>query len=352
MMTYRATWFLFIALTVLSGCAQTNPIYFTKATSTDTTDVLMMPYFTKVDSRIAISIALPKDKDGKVVNTSPPIITVAAINLPKERRYLYFHNDMWFNNTVDFQANSTGNPTKSDTSSVQQVIPMLTALGQAASQIMAMAGKAIIPAPLMQVEKNKLTKFKEECDTAFSEVVKAPHPFYHEIHVSEGMEKDRTDANADLNSLVTETGVNLAVEIDQDEKSPVVAADAAFEGYILHEPSSIIVSLVCIDKKDNTVKLYLGTSPLIPVYRDRIKVNPQRAFWNNPTDTITSDNGIITGHKYTNQSPAKTFVDLITAPVKALLPSMTNTTTTTVVSVPGKPDQTSSTSTQTAAPPK
>ena len=357
-MTYRATWFMFITLMVLNGCA-TNPIYLTKAKPTESMDVFMMPYYTKVDSRVAISIASLKDKDGKVVNNTLPIITVGAINQPKDKRYLYFHDDMWFNNSAEFHTNNIGYPTKSDTSSVQQVIPMLTALGQAAGQIMALGGKAMMPTGLKETEvetQNNFNKLKANCDKAFSEVVAAPLPFYSEIRVSDvsEMNKDLMGANLVLNSLIktTERGLKFKIKIDPEGEGRADAIPKAvpFEGYVLYEQSSITASLVCED--DSQIQLYLGTSPLIPVYRDRLQLNPQRAFWKNPTDTITSDNGIITGHKYTNQSPAKTFVDLITAPVRALLPSTTNTTTTSVVTVPGKPDQTTSTTQQQTGPPK
>jgi hypothetical protein len=69
----------------------------------------------------------------------------------------------------------------------------------------------------------------------------------------------------------------------------------------------------------------------------------QRDFLTNPQDTYTFSAGIITGHKYAGQSPVKTVVDTLTAPVRALMPSVQVTQTTQVQTGGGKPDQTTTT---------
>jgi hypothetical protein len=68
----------------------------------------------------------------------------------------------------------------------------------------------------------------------------------------------------------------------------------------------------------------------------------------NPQETLTFSGGIITGHKYTSQSQAKTIVDTITAPVQAILPSISVQQSTQVKTGSSNSGQTT-TSTQTTS---
>jgi hypothetical protein len=49
-------------------------------------------------------------------------------------------------------------------------------------------------------------------------------------------------------------------------------------------------------------------------------LDPQRDFSTNRQDTLTFNADVVTAHKYTNQSSAKTVVDTITALIRALIP--------------------------------
>jgi hypothetical protein len=88
---------------------------------------------------------------------------------------------------------------------------------------------------------------------------------------------------------------------------------------------------------------YLAPPTVLNLYNESHILNPQRDFLTNPQDTYTFSAGIITGHKYAGQSPVKTVVDTLTAPVRALMPSVQVTQTTQVQTGGGKPDQTTTT---------
>jgi hypothetical protein len=100
------------------------------------------------------------------------------------------------------------------------------------------------------------------------------------------------------------------------------------------------------DKGLNAQLVALSAPTVTSLYTERHVLDPQRDFFSNPQDTFTFNAGIITGHKYANQSPAKTIVDTITGPIRSIMPSVT-VTQSVAVSPTGK---TTTTSTQTAPP--
>jgi len=106
------------------------------------------------------------------------------------------------------------------------------------------------------------------------------------------------------------------------------------------------------DDKGLTPKPVVLSAPtVVSLYTERHVLDPQRDFLTNPQDTFSFSAGIITGHKYTDQSPAKTIVDTLTGPIRALMPSVQVTQTTQVQTAGGKVTQTTnSTATQTGPP--
>jgi hypothetical protein len=95
-----------------------------------------------------------------------------------------------------------------------------------------------------------------------------------------------------------------------------------------------------------TSSFLLSPQTVVNLYTESHFLNPQRDFFTNPHDTFTFTAGMITGHKFTGQSAAKTLVDTITQPIRSLMPSVT-VTQTVAVSPTGK---TTTTATQTAPP--
>jgi hypothetical protein len=92
--------------------------------------------------------------------------------------------------------------------------------------------------------------------------------------------------------------------------------------------------------------LLLNAPTVVNLYTESHFMDPQRDFFTNPHDSITFTNGLITGHKFTGQSAAKTVIDTITAPIRSIMPSVT-VTQSVAVSPTGK---TTTTSTQTGPP--
>lgn len=90
----------------------------------------------------------------------------------------------------------------------------------------------------------------------------------------------------------------------------------------------------------------LSPPTVVNVYTESHFLDPKRDFFTNPHDTFTFTAGLITGHKFTGQSAAKTIVDTITMPIRSMMPSVT-VTQSVAVSPTGK---TTTTSTQTGPP--
>lgn len=118
----------------------------------------------------------------------------------------------------------------------------------------------------------------------------------------------------------------------------VTLKDGAHYGLVAFYPVPSVATLNC---RVGRRKFFELTPPqVINIYTESHLVDPQRDFFSNPQDTFTFSSGFVTGHKYAAQSPAKTIVDTVTAPVRALMPSVTITTNTQVQTGGGKPNQT------------
>jgi hypothetical protein len=126
-------------------------------------------------------------------------------------------------------------------------------------------------------------------------------------------------------------------------------SDNPIPGFVAYEPTPLVVTPVC---SGGGGALELGLPQILSVYKVRHIEKPLRNFWTSPQDTYSITDGIIVGHKYTDQSGAKAIVDLITAPVRAMIPSTTVTTQTQVQTGGGKPDQTTTSTSKQVAPPK
>lgn len=200
-----------------------------------------------------------------------------------------------------------------------------------------------------------MTPTLQKCRDAFDKVVNQKAFFYGEMRVNRNGRIDTTDINTLLQEGTSDTDYKLSIHAEDYEELDGgqlqrVPSDEPLPGFIVHEPSSVRISLDCVKNK---IRIMSFASPqIVPIYRIRNVANPQRNFWTNPQNTYTITDGIITAHKFSDQSPAKTLIDLITSPIRAFLPIATTTTTTSVQTGGGKPDQTTSTSATQIAPPK
>jgi len=134
------------------------------------------------------------------------------------------------------------------------------------------------------------------------------------------------------------------------------AKATARSGFVAFFPVSATATTECLilrhvadlpkGRRDLPATVLLSAPTVVNLYTESHLLDPQRDFFTNPHDTFTFTAGLITGHKFTGQSAAKTVVDTITSPIRALMPSVT-VTQSVAVSPTGK---TTTTSTQTAPP--
>ncbi|HXZ02969.1 MAG TPA: hypothetical protein VEI03_23475 [Stellaceae bacterium] len=360
----------------LAGCAG-SPLYHTSKTYAPSAgeSVYLMPYYTKVETELTVaitevqksntdqsaggSVKPPKTPPPKTPTDAQPesakptlsqfSITLGTVNIPSDKRYLYFNNSGWYNSAVEFDTSLNGLPSKSDTSSTQQLTSLLTELAQTAGQALG-GGLKFLKEPIPSTPPAlSLADLRKAC----AQMLKAIAPSYAVI-----ASFDRAGAMDIAPPQAVTVGSNpvditLAVVLDGDgalpakELSPIGEGD--IDGFVAYEPTPLLAHPVC---KGGGNSIDLGLPQILSVYKVRHVEKPLRNFWTSPQDTYSITDGIIVGHKYTDQSAAKTLVDLITAPARAAIPSTSVTTQTQLQTGGGKPDQTTNTTITQVSPPK
>jgi hypothetical protein len=316
----------YLAPLVLTGCSES--LYLTTL-SPEIPDghVFLAPYFAEVSTKLALSVTGTDTKDLTV--------KITPITIPKSRAYLYLKPNAFFNDTADIGVSADGFLSSSDTTSQQQVSDIIGNLAKLAAK----AGTLPFGPEFAEVRKKRLgPSTRQQC---FDELIALSRngAYYDSFDVSE----------ADGRPIGTRgSNIRLALEIP-----PVINSAAPTEvgygkpGFVAFYPVPAVATVIC--KRDGEpIKLTQPMQLNLPI--DSHFLDPKRDFLTNPTDKFTFSGGIITGHKYSAQSPVKTVVDLVAAPVHTLVPSTNVTTKTEVVSVPGKPDQVTRTTDTTTGP--
>ena len=281
----------------------------------------------------------------------PPALTISVKPVGVSRGFLYYTKNPFFSDTANVSISSDGLLSNSDSSSTQQITAILTELAQTAAAV------APVPAPKFayshhyrKAHKKGVKHEDHEKELAnrrhcASVITNLPSPWIKRYFVQ------RSERNSYPIYRDNSTSISLRLEVPpvtSDER--VTFQDGAHYGLVAFYPVPAIVTLACQVGGGEGI---LFTPPdTINVYTESHLLDPQRDFLSDPQDTYTFSSGIITGHKYTAQSPAKTIVDTVTAPVRALMPSVSVTTNTQVTTGGGKPDQTTTTTGSTVAPPK
>jgi hypothetical protein len=232
--------------------------------------VFIAPYFAELKTHVTVSIsqgAYNKELGGY----GPPVLTISVIPVPVSRGFLYLTKNPFFSDAANVSVSSEGLLSSSDSSSAQQITAILTELAQTAA--------VFLPAELeLRPETKEKAASKPSQD-----------------------QDDRKRCMEMIKNLVT---------------------DMAF--LVAFYPVPSVATLNC---RVGRRKLFELTPPqVINLYTESHLVDPQRDFFSNPQDSFTFSSGFVTGHKYAAQSPAKTIVDTVTAPVRALMPSVTITT--------------------------
>ena len=257
-----------ITLAMLVGLGGCGSIYVTRYERTND-DIFMMSYNTKVESTVYLSIPaqLVADSNGKLT-VAAPVITIGVVNYPSDKRYLYFRNSAWFNSAAEFGTTSYGLPSKSDTSSTQQVTAIFNALGQTASQIVGAIAEGGSAGLLQQLEQgtaeDRPSPLGTRCFKAFTKVVSKKgdsqpvdySPFYAEVSIvsARRVDGDLEQLNKRLNELADSGSENIELKLelsniefsdDVSELQEAAKTSREFSGFVAYEPSPVMVKLGC-----------------------------------------------------------------------------------------------------------
>jgi hypothetical protein len=250
---------------------------------------------------------------------------------------------MFFNDNINVVVGSDGMLSGSDSSSPQQITAILTELAQTAAPFL--TGGLLVA---QQLPNNNARK---TCYKAISSFVKST-PYYSAAVAPAGridwpipiegdfLQEEKVALHLKIIPFMRSTG-----QVNFGKSHPGLVA-------FFPVPASAEVSCVVTPTSGAPVQILLSAPTTVNLYTESHFLDPQRDFLTNPQDAFTFNAGFITGHKYTGTSSAMTIVDTITAPIRALVPSVSVQQTTSVVTGGGKPDQTTTTTQTTTAPSK
>jgi hypothetical protein len=321
---------------LLAGCAES--VYRTTPEPLADTDyVFIAPYFAEVQTKIVVSIAQgAPSKDGSTP-AGPPILTIGVLPVPKSRAYLYMSKNALYNNSVNVSVGSDGLLSNLDSSSIQQVTAILTELAQTAAPFVG-APERVAPPPnpdqiCLQGIRNLIANLP-----------------YYKVIPDIGQKSNSFPLTGVADGKGNTASLSLNLDIPQVVSTgPATVGSEGHVGLMAFYPVPASASINCV-ASGTSVPL---TPPLnVSLYLESHFVDPKRAFLNAPQDTFTFNEGFITGHKYSDQSSVKTLVDTVTAPVRAIIPSVSVTTQVQVQTGGGKPDQTTNTTTTAVGPSK
>lgn len=290
--------------------------------------------------------------------------------LPYGRAYLYLRRNALFSDSINVSVDGNGMMAGSDSSSIQQITAILTELAQTA--------ETLIPNPRILGETEKKSgptplpaqSPRQICYNAISNLLK-PGPFYADLgfpyiqhnkglsgvqwswlsteKLENGVElvltlTTLTDSLGGIDLFSAAEGAITGIDKKKNKKTIHV-----HNGLVAFFPVPAAARIYCVVGADH---LLLNAPTVVNMYARSQYLDPQRDFLTGPQDSLTFSAGFIVGHKYSDQSSAKTVVDAVTAPVRALFPSVSVQQTTQVQTGGGKSDQTTTTTQRTTGPPK
>jgi hypothetical protein len=316
---------ILIASIFLAGCATslylTESVYLTSPVPPETFNddryTFIAPYFAKLKTRLNIAISSEKSA-----------IAITSIAVPEERSYLYALKNALFDDTITLKVNSDGLLAESDTTSKQQITSIITTLAQTAAQLT--GGPRTVASPVKE-EADPATL----CKTAFSSLASSNF----------ATSTDSVSIDKRFYPISSGHDVVIGLNLDFPNFMPSQAQTSIpHEGIVVFYPFPAYATLVCTFKGQKITQF--NTATQIKLYMDSHFINPKRDFFTNEDHAIFIDAGFFNGQTYKAQSSAKTVVDTITAPARAIMPTVTVNTQ--VISVPGKPDQITTTTNRTS----
>ncbi|MBO0716895.1 MAG: hypothetical protein J2P55_06120 [Rhizobiales bacterium] len=281
-------------------------------------------------------------------------VTFGVTTTPKNRAYLYWLRNAFFSDSVNVGLDSNGMLSSSDSSSTQQITSILTELAQTVGQFAFAGGRLAFEL------KSKPVDPRSKCFTAIANLLKSG-PYFVNYRYGTAWPRPADfdpDVKLDfrLQPLAQPTGqqsFDRVVEVsDFNGRTKVIGWR---NGLLAFYPVPAKATLACIVTTPGSSKadtVFLSAPSIINLYTASQFVDPQRDFLTGPQDTFTFNAGFIVGHKYGDQSSAKTIVDTVTAPIRALIPSVSIQQNTQVQTGGGKPDQTTTSTQTTTGPPK
>jgi hypothetical protein len=337
-----------LAASLLAGCApQSLYVTSSKRLPEGGQYQFIAPYFAEVTNRLAISITpgTPGKEGPPAVLPGPPSMTLSVIPVPTARAYLYMTKDALFSNTVNIAVANDGLLSSSDSASTQQVTAILGELAQTAG---AFIGPQLVPRARVAAPVPSGSNDRDQCLSALKTLVKTD-PYYVTANNISSASRPyplySTKSSSD-EPLALSLVLNVPAGLVQEQAK----VNEQHDGLVAFFPVPSVATLEC--QVNDRSPIQLSAPITLNLYLDSSFVTPKRDFLTNPQDTITFNEGFITGHKFINQSPAKTVVDTVTAPIRAIMPSVTVTNQTQIQTGGGKPDQTTSSAQTQIAPPK
>lgn len=314
----------------LSGCGSAE-LYRTSTLAPDASNapkesgyVFIAPYFAQVQNDIEVSI-IPGTKKTAEETASPATFGVRLLPIPVTRVYLYLSKSALYSDAVNVGVGTDGMLASASSSSSQQFTAILTELGQTAGAALGAAGHAI-GAKLVQPTPDDM----KTCANAVVESTGSGSGVLYQTFFY----------NPAVSSYEVRhgSGYKLSLEFSLPQIPHQIETKfyANMTGFVAFYPYPVVAQLDCL--LGDNAQIHLSPQIILNLYLDSHVFHPKRDFLSNPQDNFTLNEGFITGHQFSDQSPIKTVVDTITAPVRALLPA--TTVTTSVQTGGGKPEQT------------
>ena len=320
----------FFTLCICSGCS----VYTTKPSYIN--DDFQKSYYSKIESSIVVSTTPCSTKDGKRCDphdsaTTSPSITISVVNRPTNKRYFYLNSNPFFSDISSISTSSLGALSNTSTQSQQQITSILSDLGTVAGRA-ATAGMSGMFMTLQ--DKDTENKFLDSCSydsVAQSKTEINPAIFNNKKEVDDN-ENEKLQANTNIKGLKLKIQSASGDSSTPEDTMCDSNSEDGFDGFCAYDPSPVKISIEC-----NGILL---TDPIVVnVYKNRHIENPQRNVFTNPQDDITIQDGIVVGHKHTDQSVIKGIFDIPLSLLKSALPSTQTQNTTSVQTGGGKPPQ-------------
>jgi hypothetical protein len=297
--------------------------------------------------------------------TDAVTVSVGVTSIPNRRAYLYLKKDAFFSDAISLGIDNNGMLSNSDSSSMQQITAILTELAQTAGAVLTGGGFKSETAAFEKAAPVVQTP-RQRCFSALAEQAK-PGPYYEVTTLGKVYDRQTGNYSWSIPLDDVDHGVALYFDLEPVRRSSGLAKfnkDIVInsvgqtrnvywhDGFIAFFPVVTRATAYCVVDNNKGNPIYLAAPSTVSLYTESEFLDPQRDFFTNPQNTFTFNAGFITGHKYAAQSSAKTVVDTITQPIRALIPSVSVQQTTQVQTGGGKPDQTTSTTATTTSAPK